>query len=137
MVGSFANVTDANAEEVEVAVAHALWTAGDPIIDVRSAEEYAAGHIAGAVNIPLQRVAFAESELPAGQVLTVCSMGNRSMRAAETLARIGRPALSLRGGTKAWTAAGYPIVTGNAPGTREPSSPLRRLLGWLDRRRPR
>jgi rhodanese-related sulfurtransferase len=122
-----------DAEEVDVEVARALWKAGDLIVDVRTAEEYAAGHIAGAVNVPLNRIGFAAAELPEGQVLTVCSMGNRSLRAAETLARIGRPALSLRGGTKAWAAAGLPIVTGAEPGSRERSSPLRRLLARLAR----
>lgn len=123
-----------DAEEVEVDVARALWEAGDQIVDVRTPEEYAGGHIAGAVNIPLNRIGFAAAELPEGQVLTVCSMGNRSLRAAETLARLGRPALSLRGGTKAWAAAGLPIVTGAEPGARERSSPLRRALAWLTRR---
>jgi hypothetical protein len=48
----------------------------------------------------------------------VCSMGGRSRQGAERLARLGRSALSLRGGTKAWVAAGLPVVTGSEPGDR-------------------
>jgi rhodanese-related sulfurtransferase len=123
------------AEEVDVGVAQALWAAGDPIVDVRTAQEYSAGHIAGALNVPLERLAFGLDDLPRGQVLTVCSMGNRSRQGADRLARLGRTALSLRGGTKAWAAAGLPIVTGPEPGQRRRS---RGLLAGLRRlvRRP-
>jgi rhodanese-related sulfurtransferase len=108
-------------EEVDVRVAHALWLAGDPIVDVRTEQEYVAGHIAGALNVPLDRLAFGLADLPPGQVLTVCSMGNRSRQGADRLARLGRTALSLRGGTKAWAAAGLPIATGTEPGPRRRS----------------
>ncbi|GAA2754996.1 rhodanese-like domain-containing protein [Actinopolymorpha rutila] len=106
------------AEEVDLTAARALWAAGDPVVDVRSPQEYAAGHVAGAVNVPLDRLAFALDTLPPGQVLTVCSLGNRSRQGAERLARLGRPAVSLRGGTKAWAAAGLPTRTGPEPGER-------------------
>lgn len=106
------------AEEVDLTVARALWAAGDPVVDVRTPQEYAAGHVAGALNVPLDRLPFALDTLPPGQVLTVCSLGNRSRQGAERLARLGRPAVSLRGGTKAWAAAGLPTHTGPDPGER-------------------
>lgn len=110
------------AEEIDVATAHSMWRLGDVFVDVRSAEEYAAGHIPGALNIPLDKLAFRLEELPEhGQVVTVCSMGNRSLRGAEKLARLERAALSLRGGTKAWAAAGHPVETGSQPGDRTAS----------------
>ncbi|HEY8454326.1 MAG TPA: rhodanese-like domain-containing protein [Actinopolymorphaceae bacterium] len=112
------------AEEIDVAVARELWRAGDVFVDVRTAEEYAAGHITGATNIPLDQLAFRLDDLPAGQIVTVCSMGNRSRLGAERLTRLGRTAFSLRGGTKAWAAAGLPITTGTEPGER------RRRRGW-------
>ncbi|MGW0231083.1 rhodanese-like domain-containing protein [Actinopolymorpha singaporensis] len=115
------------AEEVDLTVARALWAAGDPVVDVRSPQEYAAGHVAGAVNVPLDRLAFVLGTLPPGQVLTVCSLGNRSRQGAERLARLGRPAVSLRGGTKAWVAAGLPTHTGADPGER---GRARRLRPW-------
>ena len=123
------------AEEVDLTVARALWAAGDPVVDVRTPQEYAAGHVAGAVNVPLDRLPFALGDLPPGQVLTVCSLGNRSRQGAERLARLGRPAVSLRGGTKAWTAAGLPTRTGPEPGERGRVRRLswRRWRPWLRR----
>jgi rhodanese-related sulfurtransferase len=117
------------AERVDVAVARAIWQAGDTVVDVRTAQEYAHGHLPGAVNVPVDSIAFRVAELPAGQVLTVCSMGNRSWRAAQLLANAGREALSLTGGTKAWSAAGMPLVTGPEPGERA----HRRRFGWRHR----
>ncbi len=126
------------AEDVDLEVARAHWEADGLIIDVRTPGEYAAGHVAGAVNVPLDTLAFRLDDLPSGQVLTVCSMGTRSRQGAERLARLGRTALSLRGGTKAWTAAGLPVVRGPEPDSRSHRSrpgPLRLLLQGLRRGR--
>lgn len=117
----------AAAEEIDVEVAHAMWSAGDLVVDVRLPEEYAHGHIAGAINVPLDRIPVRAAELPPGQVIAVCSLGNRSRRGAEAFARAGRTAFSMRGGTKAWARAGWAIVTGPEPGDRERAGPLRRL----------
>lgn len=116
----------ADAEEVDLDVARAVWEADGLVVDVRTPEEYARGHIPGAVNVPLDQIAFRLDQLPSGPVVTVCSMGHRARRGAERFARLGRPAMSLRGGTKAWAAAGYPLVTGPDPGEWRPL--LRRLL---------
>lgn len=116
-------------ETVDVPTAEAMWRAGDLVVDVRMAEEYASGHIAGAVHVPLDRIAFQLPTLPPGQVIAVCSMGNRSRRGAETFARLGRTAFSLRGGTKAWEAAGLPIERSPSPGPRTHQSWWRRLFG--------
>ncbi|MPZ61757.1 MAG: rhodanese-like domain-containing protein [Propionibacteriales bacterium] len=119
------------AEEIDVEVAHAMWRAGDLVVDVRTPAEYAHGHIAGAVNVPLDAIPLRTGELPPGQIIAVCSMGNRSRKGAETFARAGRTAFSLRGGTKAWAGAGLSLVTGSEPGERERGGPgvLRRLFG--------
>lgn len=117
----------AAAEEIDVRVAHAMWSAGDLVVDVRTPEEYAHGHIAGAVNVPLDRIPVRVAELPPGQVIAVCSMGNRSRRGADLFARAGRSAFTMRGGTKAWAAAGLPVVTGPDPGDREHPGLVRRL----------
>lgn len=101
---------------MDLPVAHAAWAAGDTVIDVRLPEEYVRGHIPGALNVPVERIALQAKALPDGQLVTVCSTGNRSWRAAQTLDRAGRDALSLAGGTKAWAAAGLPIATGSEPG---------------------
>jgi rhodanese-related sulfurtransferase len=101
------------AERVDVRTAHEMQRAGDTIIDVRTSAEYATGHIAGAINIPIGNLVA--DRLPAGPILTTCSMGGRGGRAADLLARAGRTALSIDGGTKAWAAAGLPIVAGPDP----------------------
>ncbi len=118
----------AAAEEIEVDVAHAMWRAGDLVVDVRTAAEYAYAHIAGAINIPLDLIPVRVRELPPGQVLAVCSLGgNRSRRGAEAFARSGREAFSMRGGTKAWARAGLAIVAGPEPGERDGPSGWQRL----------
>jgi rhodanese-related sulfurtransferase len=98
------------AERVDVRTAREMQRAGDTIIDVRTREEYVKGHIAGAINVPIGNLAL--DRLPPGQVLTTCSTGRRGGRAAELLDRAGRAAFTIDGGTKAWAAAGFPIVTG-------------------------
>jgi rhodanese-related sulfurtransferase len=115
------------AEEIDVDVAHAMWGVGDLVVDVRSPDEYAHGHIAGAINVPLDLIPVRVAELPAGQVIAVCSMGNRSRRGAEAFVRAGRTAFSMRGGTKQWARAGLPVVTGPEPGERGRPGLLARL----------
>jgi rhodanese-related sulfurtransferase len=90
-----------------------MQRAGDTIIDVRTPSEFASGHIAGAINIPIDVLTV--DVLPPGPVLTTCSMGGRGGRAADLLDHAGRVAFSIDGGTKAWAAAGLPIVRGRAP----------------------
>lgn len=116
-------------ESIDVATAEAMWRSGDLVVDVRLAEEYESGHIAGAVHVPLDRIPFLLPTLPPGHVIAVCSMGNRSRRAAETFARLGRTSFSLLGGTKAWEAAGLPIERSPSPGPRVRESWWRRLFG--------
>jgi MFS family permease len=74
------------------------------IVDVRSDEEFAAGHIDGALHIPLDRLALRASELPKDAVVvTACGKGGgRSDRAAVELRALGFAARPLCGGTKAW-----------------------------------
>lgn len=126
-------VDEPDAEDVDVPTAHGMWQAGDQFVDVRSPEEYAAGHIAGALNIPLRDLPVRQHELAPGQIVTVCSTGVRSRRGADLLVRFGRTAFSLAGGTKAWAAAGHPAATGPAPGPRRRRPWWQRLSA---RRRP-
>jgi rhodanese-related sulfurtransferase len=75
------------------------------IVDVRSPEEFAAGHVDGAVNIPLDALATRAAELPRDAlVVTVCGKGGgRSAQAADQLRARGlTSARSLCGGTEAW-----------------------------------
>ena len=106
------------AERIDVATAHEMWRAGDTVIDVRTPDEYARGHIAGALNVPIDLLAYTARDLPEGPIMTACTYGGRAGRAAELLDRAGRTAFSIAGGTKAWQAAGFPMRSGLAPGKR-------------------
>lgn len=84
------------------------------ILDVRNAEEFAAGHIKNARNIPLPDLAKRLTELEkkkAQPVLTVCTSGTRSATAAAVLTRAGfASVVSLEGGMSAWQTQGLPVV---------------------------
>lgn len=78
------------------------------LIDVRDAEDYAAGHVEGAVHIPLAELEARLGEIPDDRVpVTICRVGGgRSAAAAELLSRSGHPdGLALEGGTLGWQAA--------------------------------
>lgn len=84
------------------------------IVDVRTPEEFATGHINGAKLAPLQTV---ETEVKAlglakGQeIILVCRSGNRSAQAYQILAQQGYANLrNMEGGMIAWEQAGAPIV---------------------------
>jgi len=75
------------------------------IVDVRSPEEFGAGHVSGARNIPIDVLSPRAAELPKdGHIVTVCGKGGgRGGRAAETLRALGFvSAAPLCGGTQAW-----------------------------------
>lgn len=81
------------------------------LIDVRTAEEFAEGHIAGAVNMPLD--AFDPALVPqvAGkQTVLYCRSGKRSLAAAEMLASATGSATHLAGGILGWQSAGGQIT---------------------------
>ncbi len=101
------------AERIDVHTAREMMRAGDVVIDVRRPGEYASGHIAGAINIPIE--GLDPARLPAGRLLTTCSMGGRGGRAADLLDRCGRTAFSIDGGVQAWQAAGFPMAFGPQP----------------------
>ncbi|WP_405655684.1 rhodanese-like domain-containing protein [Streptomyces sp. RK9] len=83
------------------------------VVDVRTPAEFASGHLPGAHNIPLERLAEALPALKTaaarGELLMVCASGNRSARACATLAENGVPATTLTGGTTGWTGHGYDV----------------------------
>ncbi len=89
------------------------------VIDVREDEEWAAGHIAGAVHIPLGQLEARLGELDAPQPLvTTCRSGKRSAKAHALLTAAGRQVDDLEGGMQAWEQAGLPITTDDGrPGT--------------------
>lgn len=75
------------------------------ILDVRTKEEFVAGHIPGAVNIPNEAIGTAEiSELPDKNqlILVYCRSGNRSKQASEKLTALGYTAIVEFGGINSW-----------------------------------
>jgi len=97
--------------EVEQLVADPL--AGLVILDIRTPEEYIAGHIAGAVNIDYYEPDFADRlrELdPTVPYVMYCNSGNRSANALPLMDQIGfKQVYELEGGIVAWYQAGLPL----------------------------
>jgi glyoxylase-like metal-dependent hydrolase (beta-lactamase superfamily II)/rhodanese-related sulfurtransferase len=103
-----------------VALAEQLTSSSAPtVVDVRSEKEWAAGHIAGSTNIPLNHLHERISEIATARSLVVhCEGGYRSAIAASVIANAGRTdVLDMVGGFKAWTASKLPVQEGNAAAT--------------------
>ena len=82
---------------------------GAKIIDVREPEEYAGGHLPGAVNIPLASLTLSP-ELVTSPLVLVCASGGRSTRAAAMLEDAGHPEVAnLLGGTFGWMQENRPV----------------------------
>ncbi len=81
------------------------------IVDVREPEEWAGGHMPGALFIPLAELSTRTGDLDrAKPVITVCRSGQRSLVAVEILQRAGfTEVASMEGGMIAWAEAGHPI----------------------------
>ncbi len=74
------------------------------VVDVREPEEYAQGHVPGAINLPQADLASRLDELPRDRPLAlICRSGARSLRATQFLRQVGfEQVMSVRGGTLAW-----------------------------------
>lgn len=83
-------------------------------LDVREADEFAAGHVPGAVNLPLSQLPERAGELPSGEVHTLCRTGGRATKAAAWLDENGHDAVVVQGGSIAWAEAGRPLVAEGA-----------------------
>lgn len=81
------------------------------LVDVRTPGEYAAEHVEGSENIPLQTIPEAIERLRAlPNLCLICASGNRSGMACEFLVSVGVPATNVAGGVGAWHATGFPLV---------------------------
>mgnify|MGYP001315044109 CR=1 FL=1 len=82
--------------------------AAHQLIDVRTAEEYATGHIAGSINIPVQEIGARLGEISQDEpVVLYCRSGNRSGQAAQILDGAGFTGVYDLGGISSWQSAGY------------------------------
>ena len=95
--------------------AELIADSGVVILDVRTAAEFAEGHIQGAILINQGQSDFVEkakSALPIDKKIAIyCRSGRRSANAAGKLADIGYKCVNLKGGIIAWKDAGKPVVT--------------------------
>lgn len=95
--------------------------AGAIVLDVREDDEWVAGHIPGAVHVPMmrvpQRLQFDPGPLtPDAEIVVVCKVGSRSAQVTAWLRRQGYDAANLAGGLMAWEAAGRPLeAAGGGP----------------------
>lgn len=90
--------------------AHKLF--GDALfVDVREADEYAAGHVNGSLHMPIGSLAREWQNLAGrGPIVVVCQIGQRSRLAAGYLRNQGLDAHNLEGGLEAWTRAGLGLT---------------------------
>jgi len=85
-----------------------------PLVDVREAHEYAAGHVAGAVSMPMSIVPVRAAEIPRDRtVYLICHSGGRSMQASMWLSAQGFDVVNIMGGTAEWAANGLPVAAGS------------------------
>lgn len=105
------SATDMSREQLQQARAAG---ASPVLVDVRSADEFAAGHVPGAVNIPLDQVGSRIDEVRAlqkkGEVVLYCRSGRRTAQAVQTLEDAGVSGLRhLTGDMQGWEGAGLPV----------------------------
>jgi len=83
------------------------------LLDVRSPEAFASGHVTGAINLPHARITDRNLQAyPAETLFVVYCSGphcNGADRAALRLARLGRPVKKMIGGTEGWKAEGFSL----------------------------
>ena len=107
--------------EIDMSKADAAIRDANILLDVREPDEYAAGHIPGAINIPRGMLEFrmsAAPELTARdlQIMLYCKSGGRAALAAATLPDMGYLKVeSLAGGFDSWAAAGHPVARPQFP----------------------
>jgi len=115
--GEGAATAEAVIETISAADASALLAsapAGLVVLDVRTPEEFASGHLAGAAGLDFYAATFADDlsaldrEVP---YLLYCRSGNRSGQAREMMRSLGFAEVhEIAGGINAWVEAGLPVV---------------------------
>ena len=108
--GSTAKVNNLNAD----GFASDIKNAGVVVVDVRTAGEFAAGHIENAINIDVEASDF-DSKIAKldknVEYAVYCHSGRRSGIATDKMVKAGfTKVTNLEGGIQSWQAAGYPLV---------------------------
>jgi rhodanese-related sulfurtransferase len=82
------------------------------MLDVREDEEWVAGHVPGALHIPLGELGARYQEIGRDRELyVICRSGMRSQQAAQALAGAGWDARNVSDGMQGWQAAGRPMAS--------------------------
>jgi rhodanese-related sulfurtransferase len=107
-------------EDVTIAAFIPQHAAGVQLVDVRTDEEWAAGHVPGAVHIPLADLKATHPSMAGFDtkkpVYFICAAGGRSAKAADQMAAAGLHAVNVAGGTNGWRDAGQKVdVPGATP----------------------
>ena len=93
------------------------------VVDLRSNEAFARGHIVNARNIPFDELEARKDKLEklkSKPIIAVCDAGVTSGRAVDALRKAGiESAYSLKGGVNAWTQANLPLVTAKKTGKKK------------------
>lgn len=111
----------ARIEEIPVGAAEQAIRAADVLLDVREADEYAAGHLPGAIHISRGMLEFKLSNIPELsprdlKIVLYCKTSGRAALAAGTLREMGyRHVQSIAGGFDAWSASGKPVARPEVP----------------------
>ncbi|MEV6394975.1 rhodanese-like domain-containing protein [Streptomyces sp. NPDC051907] len=86
------------------------------VLDVREMDEWAAGHVEGALHVPMSDFVarfgeVTEAVAEGGRAYVMCRVGGRSAQVTQYLVQQGIEAVNIDGGMLAWEGAGRPMVT--------------------------
>jgi rhodanese-related sulfurtransferase len=113
-MGIFSRLFGKSFESVSAARARELLDDGAILVDVRTSQEWNAGHAPVARHMPLDGLDRRTGSLSQGTtVVTICKSGMRSAQAARMLAAQGHTVASVKGGMFAWQRSGGKVVAKN------------------------
>ena len=125
LAGGMSAWRQAGQSETTTAYVTAEHAPAGPYIDVRQAGEYAVGHVRGALNLELGRLAEQAADAPDGAVVA-CGHGERAMTAASVLERAGHTGFTvLAGGPDDYATAHHTPITASPSDTRPRVHPPR------------
>jgi rhodanese-related sulfurtransferase len=86
------------------------------VLDVREGDEWAAGHVEGALHVPMSDFVarfgeVTEALADVGRAYVMCRVGGRSAQVTQYLVQQGIDAVNVEGGMLAWDGAGRPMTT--------------------------